>query len=113
MLAMNYTLTGRGSIYYAISLGLMVIFCVTTNGCASDLVVLPFNSSQLLAHSSMASTTTSAPGGTFFDSVKKSYADVPVDSSHGNAIETSAFLEASESLTTLFGTANLFLSSPL
>lgn len=42
-------------------------------------------------------------GGTWFDQLKKSFADVPVDSSRDNAIETTAFLEAAESLTTLFG----------
>ncbi|KAF2818423.1 glycolipid transfer protein [Ophiobolus disseminans] len=42
------------------------------------------------------------PGGTFFDSVKRSFVDVPVDSSKDNAISTTEFLEAAESLTTLF-----------
>ncbi|CAO1600213.1 MAG: hypothetical protein LQ349_001376 [Xanthoria aureola] len=42
------------------------------------------------------------PGGTWFDTLKKSFVDVPVDSSNGNAIPTSDFLEAAESLTTLF-----------
>ncbi|KAL8845185.1 MAG: hypothetical protein Q9176_000353 [Flavoplaca citrina] len=42
------------------------------------------------------------PGGTWFDTLKKSFVDVPVDSSNGNAIPTSEFLEAAESLTTLF-----------
>ena len=51
----------------------------------------------------MASATTDTSGGKFFDSIKKSFADVPVNPSQDNAIETSAFLEASESLTTLFG----------
>lgn len=53
----------------------------------------------------MASTSTHASRATFFDTIKKSFAEVPVDSSHDNAIDTSAFLEASESLTTLFGLA--------
>ncbi|KAK7539417.1 glycolipid transfer protein-like protein HET-C2 [Phyllosticta citribraziliensis] len=39
---------------------------------------------------------------TFFDTIKKSFVDVPVDAANGNAIKTSDFLEASESLTTLF-----------
>ncbi|KAL8985257.1 MAG: hypothetical protein Q9205_000993 [Flavoplaca limonia] len=42
------------------------------------------------------------PGGTWFDTLKKSFVDVPVDLSNGNAIPTSEFLEAAESLTTLF-----------
>lgn len=43
------------------------------------------------------------PGGTFFDTVKKSFANVPVEKSQNDAIPTTDFLEASESLTTLFG----------
>ncbi|KAL8996209.1 MAG: hypothetical protein Q9169_004231 [Polycauliona sp. 2 TL-2023] len=42
------------------------------------------------------------PGGTWFDTLKKSFVDVPVQSSNDNAIPTSEFLEAAESLTTLF-----------
>ncbi|KAF2089398.1 glycolipid transfer protein [Saccharata proteae CBS 121410] len=37
---------------------------------------------------------------TFFDTVKKSFVDVPIGAD--NSIDTTAFLEASESLTTLF-----------
>lgn len=40
---------------------------------------------------------------TFFDGVKKSWEDVPVDASKDSAISTTEFLEAAESLTTLFG----------
>jgi len=43
------------------------------------------------------------PGGTFFDTVKTTFDQVPVDESKGNAINTTKFLEAAESLTTLFG----------
>ncbi|KEQ98207.1 hypothetical protein AUEXF2481DRAFT_2178 [Aureobasidium subglaciale EXF-2481] len=39
------------------------------------------------------------PGGTFFDTLKRSFSDVPVES---GKIATSEFLEAAESLTTLF-----------
>lgn len=46
------------------------------------------------------------PGGTFFDTVKKSFVDVPVDASKDNAISTTEFLEAAESLSTLFGRTN-------
>ncbi|KAI4948499.1 hypothetical protein J4E91_005923 [Alternaria rosae] len=42
------------------------------------------------------------PGGTFFDTVKKSFVDVPVDESKDNAIPTTEFLEAAESTTILF-----------
>ncbi|KAF2744374.1 glycolipid transfer protein [Sporormia fimetaria CBS 119925] len=40
------------------------------------------------------------PGGTFFDTLKRSFVDVPVDAS--NKISTTEFLEAAESLVTLF-----------
>lgn len=42
------------------------------------------------------------PGGTFFDNAKRSFANVPVNNSKDNAISTTEFLEASESLTKLF-----------
>ncbi|KAF2849692.1 glycolipid transfer protein [Plenodomus tracheiphilus IPT5] len=42
------------------------------------------------------------PGGTFFDTIKKSFEDVSIDASKDNAISTTEFLEAAESLTTLF-----------
>ncbi|KAF1992399.1 putative glycolipid transfer protein HET-C2 [Aulographum hederae CBS 113979] len=41
-----------------------------------------------------------APTGNFFDTVKRSFADVPIKAD--NEISTSEFLEAAESLTTLF-----------
>jgi len=63
----------------------------------------------------MAATTKAyPPNGTFFSTVK-SFADVPVDKEHDNKIGTTAFLEAAESLTTLFGGffGGGFFSSPL
>ncbi|KAI8941557.1 hypothetical protein NX059_002772 [Plenodomus lindquistii] len=42
------------------------------------------------------------PGGTFFDTLKKSFEDVPIDAEKDSAISTTEFLEAAESLTTLF-----------
>lgn len=51
----------------------------------------------------MASTKAYPPGGTFLDTVKRSFTDVPVDKEKDNAVSTSEFLEAAESLTTLFG----------
>jgi hypothetical protein len=51
----------------------------------------------------MVSTKAYPPGGTFLDSIKRSFTDVPVDKEKDNAIATSEFLEAAESLTTLFG----------
>lgn len=49
----------------------------------------------------MATTQAYPPGGTFLDTLKKSFTDVPVGAD--NAVATSDFLEAAESLTTLFG----------
>ncbi|QIX00795.1 hypothetical protein AMS68_006312 [Peltaster fructicola] len=41
------------------------------------------------------------PGGTYFDG-KKSFTEVPIESSKGNGIATGAFLDASEVLVALF-----------
>lgn len=43
------------------------------------------------------------PGGTFLDTLRKSFVNVPIDSANDNAISTTDFLEAAESLTTMFG----------
>lgn len=51
----------------------------------------------------MASTSTYPAGGTWFDTLKTSFVNVPIDANHGNAIDTTSFLEAAESLTSLFG----------
>ncbi|TVY32934.1 Pleckstrin homology domain-containing family A member [Lachnellula subtilissima] len=50
----------------------------------------------------MATVNAYPPGGTFLDTLKKSFTDVPVDKEKDNAISTTEFLEAAESLTTLF-----------
>ena len=42
------------------------------------------------------------PGGTYFDSAKRNFTSVPINKSKDNAISTTEFLEASESLTGLF-----------
>ncbi|MCJ1232520.1 hypothetical protein MMC14_000473 [Varicellaria rhodocarpa] len=42
------------------------------------------------------------PNKNFFEGLRKSFVDVPVDGSNDNAVDTSSFLEAAESLTTLF-----------
>jgi hypothetical protein len=52
----------------------------------------------------MAAPQAYPPGGTFLDTLKKSFTDVPMDKGSDNAIATTEFLEAAESLTTLFGT---------
>lgn len=41
-------------------------------------------------------------GGTIVDTFKRSFTDVPVDAANGNAVSTLEFLDASESLTTMF-----------
>lgn len=43
------------------------------------------------------------PGSTWFDTIKKSFADVPIDAANEDAISTAEFLEAAESLVSLFG----------
>ncbi|KAL8825736.1 MAG: hypothetical protein Q9170_007680 [Blastenia crenularia] len=50
----------------------------------------------------MTNQPTFPPGGTWFNSLKKSFTDVPIDTANDNAIPTTDFLEAAESLTTLF-----------
>ncbi len=50
----------------------------------------------------MASVVQLPPGGTWFDTHKKSFVDVSIDSKD-QGIATSEFLEAAESTTTLFG----------
>jgi len=49
------------------------------------------------------------PGGTFFDTLKRNFTDVPVDESKDNAVSTTEFLEAAESLVTLFGINDLLV----
>ena len=57
--------------------------------------------------SASSSTSTYPAGGTWFDTLKKSFVHVPIDASNSNAVDTTAFLDASESLTTLFGSRSL------
>lgn len=56
----------------------------------------------------MASKPAYPPGGTWFDTLKKSFTGVTIDSTNDNAIPTSDFLEAAESLTSLFGITAAF-----
>lgn len=51
----------------------------------------------------MSSKPAYPPGGTWFDTLKKSFTGVTLDATNDNAIPTSDFLEAAESLTSLFG----------
>jgi hypothetical protein len=43
------------------------------------------------------------PGGTWLDTLKRSFVDVPIDTANDNGISTTEFLDAAESLTGLFG----------
>lgn len=53
------------------------------------------------------------PGGTILDTFKESFVKVPVDSEKDNAISTTQFLEASESLTTIFDALGSVAFSPV
>lgn len=45
------------------------------------------------------------PGGSWFDTIKRSFTDVPIG--EDESISTDQFLEAADSLTTLFGKSSL------
>lgn len=53
----------------------------------------------------MASIAVIPAGGTWFDTLRKSFVDVPIDTANDDGIATTEFLEAAESLTTLFGSS--------
>jgi hypothetical protein len=53
------------------------------------------------------------PGGTLLDTFRKSFVDVPVDSEKDNAIATTEFLEAAESLITIFDALGSVAFSPV
>lgn len=52
-------------------------------------------------------------GGTWFDTLHKTFDDVPVQTKNDNAIPTSDFLEAAESLTTLFDVLGSMAFTPV
>jgi hypothetical protein len=54
-----------------------------------------------------------SPGGTLLDTFKKSFTDVPIDADKNNAISTSEFLDAAESLTTMFDALGSVAFSPV
>jgi len=54
--------------------------------------------------------TTIEPGSTLLDTFKQSFTDFPVDPQKDNAISTTEFLDAAESLTTMFGKRGPFLT---
>ncbi len=43
------------------------------------------------------------PGGTFFDTLRVSWTDVPINKDKDNAISTTEFLEAAEAAIAIFG----------
>lgn len=53
------------------------------------------------------------PGGTVLDTFKKSFVDVKLDAEKNNAIPTDDFLDASESLTTMFDLLGSVAFSPV
>ncbi|KAJ2971611.1 hypothetical protein NQ176_g7604 [Zarea fungicola] len=53
------------------------------------------------------------PGGTIVQTFKKSFVDVPIDEANGRAVSTSEFLEAAESLTTIFDALGSVAFSPV
>ncbi|KAK4188463.1 glycolipid transfer protein domain-containing protein [Podospora australis] len=50
----------------------------------------------------MAAVAQIPQGGTYLHTFQRSFTDVPIDESKGNAISTTEFLDAAESLTTMF-----------
>ncbi|KAK0620448.1 glycolipid transfer protein domain-containing protein [Immersiella caudata] len=52
-------------------------------------------------------------GGTYLDTMKRDFTKVPVDAVKSNAISTSEFLEAAESLTTMFDLLGSVAFSPV
>ncbi|KAM5348452.1 hypothetical protein ACJ41O_008276 [Fusarium nematophilum] len=59
------------------------------------------------------SAPTFPPGGTIVQTFKQSFTDVPVDEANGNAVSTTEFLEAAESLTTMFDAIGAVAFSPV
>jgi len=53
------------------------------------------------------------PGGTLLTTFKRSFTDVPIDADKDNAIATTEFLEAAESLTTMFDVLGSLAFSPV
>merc|ERR1711964_104216 len=61
----------------------------------------------------MAAVNAYPPGGTFLDTLKVSFTNVPVDKEKDNAVATTEFLEAAESLTTLFDVLGSMAFNPV
>ncbi|EXK44291.1 hypothetical protein FOXG_04150 [Fusarium oxysporum f. sp. lycopersici 4287] len=87
--------------------GQLSLTASTFNDTSSFLTfLLPSNtfsfSSSFTSPSPIIMSAVYPPGGTIVQSLKRTFADVPVDEANGNAVSTVEFLEASESLTTIF-----------
>ncbi|KAL2139211.1 hypothetical protein VTI28DRAFT_5499 [Corynascus sepedonium] len=52
-------------------------------------------------------------GGTYIDTFKSTFTKVPIDAENGNAISTTEFLDAAESLTTMFDLLGSVAFSPV
>ncbi|KAI0482501.1 het-c [Xylariaceae sp. FL0804] len=59
------------------------------------------------------STPAIPPGGTLLSTFKRSFVDVPIDADKENAIATTEFLDAAESLTTMFDALGSVAFSPV
>ncbi|PNY23974.1 Pleckstriny domain-containing family A member 8 [Tolypocladium capitatum] len=53
------------------------------------------------------------PGATIVQTFRRSFVDVPVDAAQGNAVATTEFLDAAESLTTIFDALGSVAFSPV
>jgi len=87
----------------------------------------PHRCCPLTPHDNSVQTTTSVqypnaimttpqaypPGGTFLDTLKRSFTDVPMNKEKDNAVSTTEFLEAAESLTTLFDVLGSMAFNPV
>ncbi|KAH8882617.1 glycolipid transfer protein [Thozetella sp. PMI_491] len=58
-------------------------------------------------------TASIPPGGTFLETFRQSFTDVPIDAEKDNAISTTEFLDASEALTTMFDVLGSVAFSPV
>ncbi|KAK3292150.1 glycolipid transfer protein domain-containing protein [Chaetomium fimeti] len=61
----------------------------------------------------MATATQIPEGGTYIDTFKGSFTTVPIDAENANAISTTEFLDAAESLTTMFDLLGSVAFSPV
>jgi hypothetical protein len=59
------------------------------------------------------STQVIPPGGTLLQTLKRSFADVPINAEKDNAVSTTEFLEAAESLTVIFDALGAVAFSPV